>query len=223
MSWVATPVRKRSASNAEARTGNTSLVPTPLEVNRSKSGISPSPRILSQLTKDMDGRRIFHLEKLRLHREIDDTIGCYAGLAWRGSKTNPLLPRITDQVLSAAPIATRATLRRKRAATSLRDLEFDSPIKDLSAGIEEYLKPETLEAVDKDFLRWARQQGISDIVRSGSSCRNSLDVTRPAPSDQMTFGREALRDYRITYPEKSRRSSDPVSPRTVATVPSPRS
>lgn len=217
MSWVFTPVRKHSASDAEARTGNTSLVPTALEVKRSKRGISPSPQspILSQLTKDMDGVRGFHLEKLRLHREIDNTIRCYAGLAWHGSKISPLLPRMADQVLSAAPIATRVTLRRKRAATSLRDLNLDSPSKDPSAGIGEYMSPESLEAVDKDFLRWAHQEGISDII-SGDSCRNSLDVTRPAPSDQMTFGPKALRDYRITYPEKFRRFSGPVSPTTVS-------
>ncbi len=192
-----------------------SLVPTPLEVNRSKSGGSPSPQspIVSQLTKDIDGLREFHLEKLRLHRQIDDTIGCYAGLARHGSKTSSLLPRSTDQVRGTAP-----TSRRKRAVTSLCDLELDRPSKDLDAGIKKYLNPETLEAVDKDFMRWARQEGISDIVRSTSSCWSSLEVTRLAPSDQMTFGLQALKDYRLTYPEKPRRLSDPVSPMTATRV-----
>jgi len=204
MSWVATPVRKRSASNSEARIGNMSLVPTPLEVNRSRSGGSPSPQspILSQLTENIDGLREFHLEKLRLHREIDDTLGCYAGLARHGSKTSSILPRVTDQVLGLAPIATRATSCRKRAATSLCNLELDSPSKGLDAGNEKYLNPEILETVDKDFMRWARREGISDIVRSTSNCWSSLEVTRLAPSDQMTFGLQALDDYRLTYPEK---------------------
>jgi len=175
------------------------LVPTPLKVNRSKSGGSPSPQspILSQLTKNIDGLREFHLEKLRLHREIDDTIGCYAGLARHDSKTSLLLPRSTDQVRGSA-----FTSRRKRAATSLCDLELDSPSKGLDAGNEKYLNPEILEAVDKDFMRWARREGISDIVRSTSNCWSSFEVTRLAPSDQMIFGLQALDDYRLTYPEK---------------------
>jgi len=213
MSSVATPVRKRPASNAEARTGNISLIPTPLEVKKSKSGESLSAQlpILYQLSKDIDGLREFHFEKLRLHREIDDTIGCYAGLARRGSRKRVLLSRSTDQVLSSAPIATSAISGRKRAATSLHDLKMDNPSEDRIAGTENYLDPESLETVDLDFISWARCEGITDIVRS-------FEVTRPAPSDQMTFGLEALRDYRITHPEKPRRLSDPSSPLTITTV-----
>lgn len=194
MSWVATSVRERCASNIEAKTGSMSLLPTPLQVNRSKAGGSSCPQspILSQLKNDVDGLRKFHLEKLRHHGEIDDTIGCYAGLARHGSKKSSLLPRITDQG------ATRATLRRRRAATSLRDPGLDKPSKKLNAEIENYLSPETLEAVDRDFIIWACQEGISYLVRS-AAYRNSFEVIRPAPNGQITFGMKALRDCISTY------------------------
>ena len=219
MSQLATPVRKRSVSLYDAEIEGFCLIPTPLEVNKPEveKSVTLPTSVTSQFLKDIEGLRQFHFENLRLHREIDDAIGCYANLARRGSKISSSLPCIVDQTFQSAFCATSATLRRKRAVSSLRDLESTSPLDQLITEIERHLEPVSPEDGDKDLMDCASQEGIFSIGSSGSSCRSSFEERRPKPSTHPVFDVGSLTEYQITYPEQERRFSEPVSPMTLAT------
>lgn len=215
MSWPASLAPKHSTSHAEEQAGHLSLLPIPLEMNQPQSGISPIKETpAGQPSEDIDTLREFHLENIRLHQEIDDAIRCYAGLAWQVSNTS-WSRSIPDQACESGTTDTRISLRRKRAATSVRDLALSRSPDRLIAEIEEYLEP--VSPLDQDFQLWARREKICDIVSSASNCRSNVQVTEAAPTTQFASGTGAFKNFQITYPAKARRQSDPISPRTLAT------